>query len=369
MANSYRPANRDGFGVAIICALTVETNAVEAFFSEVWSGDDSYGKIENDSNIYKTGRIGKLPVVLVQLPNIGSIAAANVATSLHISFPRIKLCLVVGICGGAPNNGQKEILLGDVIMSGALIDYANGRQYSDHMIRRTELEDILPRPSIAIRNFLKQYAGMGMRDLVDDTCVQLDQLLSKSGFEGSKYPGPNEDKLFHSTYRHKHHTGSGSNPPDCEVCSKCQDWHHPVCEIATQSDCSVLRCEDSMLITRTRLEKIKNIIATQPPPTSMLEAIKIYRPEIHIGRVASANLVMKSSYHRDRLAERDKAIAFEMEGPGVWEIFPTIIIKAVFNYADSHKNKVWQPYAAAVAASCMSAVLKEWESAHREQRR
>lgn len=30
--------------------------------------------------------------------------------------------------------------------------------------------------------------------------------------------------------------------------------------------------------------------------------------------------------------------------------FPCLVIRGICDYADSHKNKIWQPYAAAVAA-------------------
>jgi nucleoside phosphorylase len=46
-----------------------------------------------------------------------------------------------------------------------------------------------------------------------------------------------------------------------------------------------------------------------------------------------------------------------MEGAGVWDIFPCVVIKGACDYADSHKNKVWQRYAAATAAACMKAFL------------
>jgi nucleoside phosphorylase len=38
------------------------------------------------------------------------------------------------------------------------------------------------------------------------------------------------------------------------------------------------------------------------------------------------------------------------------------MIKGVCDYADSHKNKIWQDYAATTAAACMKALLKEWIS-------
>jgi hypothetical protein len=71
---------------------------------------------------------------------------------------------------------------------------------------------------------------------------------------------------------------------------------------------------------------------------------------------------MKSASHRDTIAKKEEVVAFEMEGAGVWDNFPTVVIKGVCDYADSHKNKMWQKYAAASAAACMKAFLKEWRS-------
>jgi nucleoside phosphorylase len=69
---------------------------------------------------------------------------------------------------------------------------------------------------------------------------------------------------------------------------------------------------------------------------------------------------MKSGEHRDKLAETENVIGFEMEGARVWDNLPCIIIKGMCDYADSHKNKVWQVYAAATAASCAKAFLEIW---------
>ncbi|KKP03906.1 hypothetical protein THAR02_03994 [Trichoderma harzianum] len=61
---------------------------------------------------------------------------------------------------------------------------------------------------------------------------------------------------------------------------------------------------------------------------------------------------------RDRISRRDKVIAFEKEGAGVWDELPScIIIKGVSDYADSHKPKGWEKYAAATAASTTKALL------------
>jgi hypothetical protein len=67
---------------------------------------------------------------------------------------------------------------------------------------------------------------------------------------------------------------------------------------------------------------------------------------------------MKSGEHRDKLAKAAKIIGFEMEGAGVCDNLRCLIIKGISDYADSHKNKVWQQYAAATAASCCKAFLE-----------
>lgn len=68
---------------------------------------------------------------------------------------------------------------------------------------------------------------------------------------------------------------------------------------------------------------------------------------------------MKSGQHRDKSAAQHNLIAFEMEASGIWDSLPCLVIKGVCDYADSHKNKDWQHYAAATAAAGMKALLEE----------
>ena len=77
---------------------------------------------------------------------------------------------------------------------------------------------------------------------------------------------------------------------------------------------------------------------------------------------------MKSGQHRDTLTEKEGVIGFEMEGAGVWDNLPCVIIKGVCDYADSHKNKMWQDYAAATAASCTKAFLEYWTGTIQESK-
>jgi len=93
----------------------------------------------------------------------------------------------------------------------------------------------------------------------------------------------------------------------------------------------------------------------------MGETARKVSPSIYIGNMGSADTVMKSAVHRDKIAEKYNLIGFEMEGAGVWDFMPSLVIKAVCDYADSHKNKLWQTYAANTAAAAAKAFLREWE--------
>ncbi|KAF9881441.1 hypothetical protein CkaCkLH20_00587 [Colletotrichum karsti] len=83
-------------------------------------------------------------------------------------------------------------------------------------------------------------------------------------------------------------------------------------------------------------------------------------PRLHVGNVASGDTVMKSGEHRDRLAKEHNIIAFEMEGAGMWDQILCVVVKGVCDYADSHKNKRWQPYAAITSAAATRAILDRY---------
>lgn len=361
MAGSRRPHNRNAFQIAIICALPLESDAVEAMFDDFWERDDTYGKAGGDSNAYTTGRIGGHNVVLVFMPGMGKGHSASVTASLRSSFEEIRLDLVVGICGGVPSapDDGKEILLGDVIISTGIVQYDLARQFSDQAVRKDTLQDNLGRPNVEIRAFLsKVKSWQGRLRLKENMSVYLADLCKKEGFEESKYPGADDDILYPPSYRHKHHNLSA-----CAICAGCVNKDDRVCDNALDFSCTELKCDDKQQLSRARLLKARSNAAGDPSVST--ELAKAQEPEIHFGLIASGDLVMKSGYHRDEVAAKERVIAFEMEGAGVWDNIPTVVIKGVCDYADSHKNKKWQRYAASVAAACMKAFLKEWRVADR----
>ncbi|KAH7304528.1 hypothetical protein B0I35DRAFT_454657 [Stachybotrys elegans] len=117
-------------------------------------------------------------------------------------------------------------------------------------------------------------------------------------------PGPEEDVLYDANYDH---------PP--------QDNSSGVCQ----------HCDASRLLQRP-------LRATQ-------------NPKVHYGLVASGNQVMRHGRTRDKLAEEHGILCFEMEAASLMDITQCLIICGICDYADSHKSKRWQGYAAAAAAA------------------
>lgn len=358
------PYHRGEFEIAIICALDIESDAVEALFDGYWRDEGiNYGKAQGDRNSYTTGWIGEHNVVLAYMPNIGKAGAAGVGASLFSSFPSVRLGLVVGICGGVPaGTGEEEVLLGDVVISTGVVQFDFGRRYPDDFKRKDTLTDNLGQPNAEIRAFLHKMKGkQGRMRLEKYTSIYVQNLCEKEGFESSQCPGADNDKLYKPNYRHKH-----QKPTICEVCAGCETANDPICETALESSCAQLGCDNSELVPRKRLGKLQGTVRDSTKHVAKRakiatdDAINTPKPLVHFGYIASGDTVMKSGLDRDQIALREKVIAFEMEGAGVWDNIPTIIIKGVCDYADTHKNKIWQEYAAATAAACMKAFLKEW---------
>ncbi|KAH8424846.1 5'-methylthioadenosine/S-adenosylhomocysteine nucleosidase family protein [Aspergillus melleus] len=335
-----KPQNRDEFEIAIICALPKEADAVISIFDQIWDEDYyAYGKASNDPNSYTAGVIGGHNVVVAHQSHMGKANAATVASKCTMSFTKVKLAFVVGICGGAPRHAEtnEEILLGDIVISKGVIQYDFGRQYPSQMVRKIAVEDLLGRPNAEVGSILAKFETVYHRtSLENNVWENLDSLDQDS----LCYPGPDTDHLFPALYHHQHR-----QPSMCHVCCMTVDGISSVCEKAMISSCEVLKCHEggTSFVARSRKNQ-RN------------------RPNVHIGLVASGDSVIKSGILRDRLSDETNAIAFEMEGAGVWGNFPSvIIIKGVCDYADSHKSKGWQTYAASTAAACMKAFLRHWD--------
>ncbi|KAL4766729.1 hypothetical protein BDW60DRAFT_27146 [Aspergillus nidulans var. acristatus] len=332
-----RPKSRKDFTIAIICALPLEADAVEALFDEHYDRlGKYYGKQRGDANSYINGRIGKHDVVLCYLPGMGKGSAASVASSLRVSYIGIRLSLVVGICGGVPAlSNNQELFLGDVIVSDTVIEYDYGQQYPGGFQRKTGVKDTLGRPDREIRTLLNGLSADKARRELESQILDHLRMIQKAG---KKWHHPQtDDVLFKDSYLHKHYKQAHSN----RCCCLESELPDQICEDALKESCDDLGCDKNQVI---RCRK----------PLALIDI------SVHIGAVASADTVMKSGQHRDVIARSERVIGFEMEGAGVWDNVPCIIIKGVCDYADSHKSKSWQDYAAATGASAAKAFLAYW---------
>jgi nucleoside phosphorylase len=331
-----RPPNRTDFAIAIVCALPLEADAIEALFDEVYDRlGKYYGKQQGDANSYMNGRIGNHNVVLCYMPGMGTRSAASVASNLRVSYTGIELALVVGICGGAPlRPDHREIFLGDVIISDSVIEYDFGRQYPGEFMRKTGVRDTLGRPMPEIRALLN---GLRAAMAHDELQTQVLQYLHTLQHKGTRWNHPQtNDVLYKAAYLHMDHRQG----PSIRCCCSEGDIPDKICEDALEKNCDDLGCDPGQIIRR-RGPSEANI-------------------SVHIGTVASGNTVMKSGQHRDTIARKEGVIGFEMEGAGVWDDVPCLIIKGVCDYADTHKSKSWQAYAAATGASAAKAFLEYW---------
>ncbi|KAJ6109958.1 hypothetical protein N7486_002193 [Penicillium sp. IBT 16267x] len=316
-----------------------------AMFDEVWEQEERYESLHGDTNSYTFGRIHQHPVVLVHMPRMGKISASNVATSLKFNFPYIRVGLLVGICGGVPfpGSGKREIILGDVMTSTHIVQIDFGRLYPHACVRKNRLQDNLGRPNPEIAGFISKLQGQAVQtDIRDSMRAGLDTIFKSTGYPLSGYPGASKDNLFEASYSHKH--------TDTKVCAQCASPNDDVCPEALNMSCTELGCDFSKVMPRAR---------TQTTNDNGQSALS-HCPAVHFGGLASGDQVIKSALHRDHIAKQEGVIGFEMEGAGLWDIIPTIVVKGVCDYADSHKGKEWQLYAAAAAAACAKGILNKW---------
>ncbi|KAM0541043.1 hypothetical protein ACHAPJ_013403 [Fusarium lateritium] len=305
------PASRADFQLALICTLTFEADAIEASFDHQWDCE-TYSKAPGDPNTYSTGRIGDHDVVLAYMPGADKANAAAIASNCCLSFPNIKLAIIVGICGVIPfhPDTNDEIILGDVVVSQGIVQYYLGRDFPDQFEYEHMLEESIGRPNAEMRTLLSKLRSS--KALEADMKNYLDVLQDQPTL-AAQYPGPQNDRLFEASYRHI------DNDRTCEGCG----------------------C-NGKLVPRKRLE--------QEEP----------QPKVHFGRIAFGDKVIKSGEERDDMARKLGAIAFEVGGAGWLDNFPCVVIKGAYDYADGHHPKIAQRYAAATATSCTKAFLRRW---------
>ena len=301
-----RPLRRDDYTVGWVCALPIELAAAQEMLDEEHP-DLAHDPADNDENLYALGSIGGHNVVIVCLPagRIGNNPAAAVATQMRATFKKIRFGLMVGIGGGVPS-AEADVRLGDVVVSqpqgkhSGVVQYDAGKTTPSGFERTGSLNSP---PQI----LLAAVARVRANELRDRSklCKHIAKLEGVNKFQRSK-AGP--DVLFEATYDHE----------GGQTCAKCSGDRREARE-----------------------------------PRDSEEEVAT-----HYGTIASGNQVIKDAAVRDRLsAELGGVLCFEMEAAGLMNSFPCLVVRGICDYADSHKNKRWQPYAAGTAAAYAKEVL------------
>ncbi|KAF2678090.1 purine and uridine phosphorylase [Lentithecium fluviatile CBS 122367] len=312
-------ARNQDFTIGWISPLPLEKEAAQLVLDEEYPQED----VQYQNTFYLGGRIGQHKVVIGVQRKIGLSGAAVLAEKMRAGFPNIKYFVLVGIAGGVPSYGPtgaaSEIVLGDVVVSspqgnhGGVLQYDKGAWKGEGRLNFRGHTNGIPGDLLAAVNNFR--AKGWSKTNVSETLKQMRLKLDEKRQHQYDDPGPTRDRLFEDEYKHQ-----GTKLDDCREC-----------------------CNAEYTISRSeRGEKAIRLLD---------------EPYIHFGNIASSNQLQISARERNRVQLEHDAICFEMEAAGVMEEHPCIVIRGICDYADSHKNKGWQNYAAATAAACAKELL------------
>ncbi|KAF3084511.1 hypothetical protein TWF594_008147 [Orbilia oligospora] len=264
----------------------------------------------DDENLYTYGSISGHNIVIACMPPgiPRTSSTTKLVQPLSRNFPNMRIYLFIGIGSGIPRDpipedSQDDIHLGDVVVG---------------WNKRPGI------PSIVQCNFQRLEIGedehIGSLDKPDRRLLNALTTLQKNHSNGrtefaehvkrSRYshPGLEKDHLYESTYNH----------------------------IVGGSACSM--CDLYRLVDRPKRNN-KDLV-------------------FHLGTILSGNSGIKKSNTRDQLSRRfHDALCIETEAFGAMGDKLYLIVRGISDYADSHKNRTWQPYAATAAAALARELL------------
>ncbi|RPA72017.1 purine and uridine phosphorylase [Ascobolus immersus RN42] len=305
---SKRSLRVEDYTVGWICALPVELAAAHAMLDEEHARPYTGGVSDRDLDRYEFGRMGNHNIVIAFLASgtMGTNAAAHCATRMTSIFKEIRFQLMVGVGGAGGDPLGKDLRLGDVVVAVPLmgnpgvVQYDFGKTGQGGEIQQSGFLNMAP---VELRLALTRFRALCQLGRSNPT-QHLDRFKDHAEFSN----GALKDVLFDAAFDHL------KGEADCEKCEGYKRSH----------------------IRSSR----KNI-------------------KIHYGTIASGNQVIKDGITREKISSSIKggALCFEMEAAGLMNDHATLNFRGICDYADSHKNKAWQPYAAATAAACAKEFL------------
>ncbi|KAF2227544.1 nucleoside phosphorylase domain-containing protein [Elsinoe ampelina] len=294
--------------MGILCALPVEKTAVEFMLDTV---HEPVPPLDGDPNVYSYGEIQGSYVVIGVLPAglMGKLSASQVASEMRHSFRMLEFLLMVGIAGGAPTD--TDIRLGDIAISQpagrypGVVEWDRGK-LGVHERQVVAAHNLPYSKLLSIVQQLKRWPAETQLTIA----AHMESALGRQTAACQTFyarPDQGSDCLFQSDYIHQ----GGS---DCHTCDRTQ-----------------------VVARRERHHQL---------------------PELFYGNIGCGDSVIKNGTERDKIAKDHDLICFEMEAAGVAKHYRYLIIRGICDYADSHKSKQWQPYAALAAAAYAKEVIR-----------
>lgn len=293
MEEPHRLSVKD-YTVGWISALAIEQSAATVMLDEEHPLPHDFQSDTGDDNLYTFGRIGNNNIVLTCLSS-GRYGTNSAAwTAAHLSNRFPYIRAGLLVgIGGGVPSDNVDIRLGDVAVS-----LPNG-----------------------------QVSGVVQYDLGK----QIEGGLQRTGYLNSPPP-----LLLNAIAQLRAHEILGQN---------LVSQHLSVFDLLPQSPFSREKAGADVLYGEDGNPKLRT-----PRPSS--------DPVCHYGTIASGNQVVKDSKYRDLISQKlGGIICLEMEAAGIMNNFPSVVIRGICDYADSHKNKEWQPYAAASAAAYAKSLI------------
>jgi nucleoside phosphorylase len=296
----------EDYTVAWIAPLEIEKQAALGMLDKRHKG--KFTTHRGDDYLYAAGEIKGHNVVIATFPaghDYGNSSAAALASQVKNNFPNLWFGLLVGVAAGLPNLSSKpprDIRLGDVLVgvgdrdSAGVVCYDLGRETPTGFKPLRRGDQPKTLPIVS--------SAIGQIKNPAQTNKNVFLKYYKSIKDQSTFvdPGQEKDRLYQTVK-----DGNGS---------------------------------------ATRLVERRFRSPSE-------------RTTVWYGPIGSGNKLMRDAQTRDRLRDQHNLIGLEMEGASILNIIPVGVIRGVCDYGDSQKDKIWQPYAAAMAAAYAKALLSE----------
>lgn len=294
--------------VAWIAPLEIEARAALLLLDKRHRG--RFPLERGDDYIFHAGDMCGHNIIVATLPagqEYGTGSAAALASQVKKFFPNLWFGLLVGVAAGLPRptgDPPRDIRLGDVLValpegdSAGLVAYDLGKETARDGFQLLRFGHVLATTEVVVR----------------------------SAIGSIKLEAPNDVDMFLRYYdaiKDKEHAGGTFADPG-------QD-RDTLYEYDDGGD--------------------REVVRSRRPETR--------RTRVWYGSIGSGEKLMKNAQKRNELRDRYNLIGLEMEAAGTMNRIPVGVVRGVCDYGDQHKNKDWQPYAAAMAAAYAKAVLKQ----------